>query len=83
MTVLLYVSETWSLLDKHLDPLSILHTQCQRRPQICGISLRHHITNQNMLLFLVSFSLEARGLGGLFVLPDAANCPNCCSKDDI
>ena len=83
MTVLLYGIETLSLLAKYLDPLSILHTRCQRRPQICGISLRHHITNQNMLLFLVSFSLEVRGLGGVVVLPDAADCPNCCFKDDI
>ena len=77
MTVLLYGSETCSLLDKHLDPLSILHMWCPRRPQICGISLNKP---QNVD-FVVSSSLEARGSGGLVVLPDAADCPNCCPKD--
>ena len=42
-------------------------------------TLRHH--KPEHVDFLVTFSLEARGLGGLVMLPDAADCLKCCSKD--
>ena len=69
MTVLLYSGETWSLLDKHLHQLSVIHMRCLRR--ICGILLLDHITNSAILkrckTFLSNLSLEARGLGGLVI----------------
>ena len=69
MTVLLYSGETWSLLDKHLHQLSVIHMRCLRR--ICGILLLDHITNSAILkrckTFLSNLSSEARGLGGLVI----------------
>ena len=57
MTVLLYRGETWSLLDRHLNPLSVFHMRCLRR--ICGISLRDHVTNQQILLQCGMFSVDS------------------------
>ena len=47
MTMFLYGGETWSLLNKHLQQLSVFHMCCSRR--ICGISLLDDITNSVML----------------------------------
>ena len=65
MTVLLYGGESWSVLDKDHNPLCVF---CMR---ICCISLRDHITNQDMLRLCESFlysmltlTLKARGSGG-------------------
>ncbi len=81
MTVLLYGGdETWSLLDKHLDQLSVFHMRCSR--QICGISLLNHIANPVILngvkLSLLTLSLKARGLRGLVISAGCltADCPN-------
>ena len=58
MTVLLYGGETWSLLDKHLNPLSVFHMRCLRR--ICGISLTDHVSNQEILLQCDTFSVDSQ-----------------------
>ncbi len=47
MTVLLYGGATWSLLDKHLNQLSLFQMRWLRR--IGGISLLDHITNHVIL----------------------------------
>ncbi|DBB17398.1 TPA: hypothetical protein ACH3X3_014430 [Trebouxia sp. C0006] len=69
MTVLLYGGATRSSLDKHLNPLSIAHMWCSR--QICGTSMRDHITNQYILMRCEPLSVksqsEARGLDGLLI----------------
>ena len=58
-----------SSLDKHLNPLSIAHMWCSR--QICGTSMRDHITNQYILMRCEPLSVksqsEARGLDGLLI----------------
>ena len=58
MSVLLYAGETWTLLNKHLGPLSVFHMRCLRR--ICGISLLDHTPNQDILSKCETFSVDSQ-----------------------
>jgi len=59
MTVLLYGGDkTCSLLDKHLDQMSVFHMRCLRR--ICGISLLNHIANPVILKRCETFSVDSQ-----------------------
>ena len=55
---LLHGSETWSLLDKHLNQLSVFHICMRCLRQICGISLLAHITDHVILKQCEAFSAD-------------------------
>ncbi len=47
MSVLLYSGETWAVVKQHISPLAVFQMNCLRR--ICGISLRDHVPNVDIL----------------------------------
>ena len=57
MSVLLYGGETWTMLDKHLGPLSTFQMNCLRR--ICGIWRIAHVPNVEILARYHTFSVES------------------------
>ena len=58
MSVLLYSGETWPVVQKHIGPLAVSQMNCYRR--ICGISLRDHVPNVDILTRCNIFSVESR-----------------------
>ena len=58
--------QTWAALQKHISPFVVFQMNCLQR--ICGISLRDHVPNVDILnrcnTFSVSLSCEAKGSGG-------------------
>ena len=58
MSVLLYGGETWTLLDRHLGPLSVFQMNCLRH--ICGISRLAHVPNVDILSKCQTFSVESQ-----------------------
>ena len=72
---LLYSGETWPVVQKHNSPLAVFQVSCLRR--ICGISLRDHVPNVDILTRCNTFSVESqlqskriRWLGHMFRMPD-------------
>ena len=72
ISVLLYAGETWPVVQKHISPLAVFQTNCLRR--ICGISLRDHVPNVDILTRCNTFSVESqlqsnrhRWLGHMFI----------------
>ena len=75
MSVLLCSGETWPVVQKLISPLTILQMNCLRC--ICGISLRDHVPNVDILTRCNTFSVESqlqskrlRWLGHMFRMPD-------------
>ena len=75
MSVLLYSGETWPVVQKHISPWAVFQMNCLRR--ICGISLRDHGPNVDVLTRCNTFSVESqlqskrlRWLGHMFRMPD-------------
>ena len=58
MSVLLYGGETWTVLDRHLGPLSVFQMNCLRH--ICGISRLAHVPNVEILSKCKTFSVESQ-----------------------
>jgi len=83
IVMMLYGGETWSLLDKHHSALSVFHMRCLT--QVCGISMRDHVTNQDMLKQCESFSVDSqprlkrvRWIGHVCRMPDSRLSKCCC-----
>ena len=75
MSVLLYSRETWALVKQHISPSAIFQMNCLRR--ICGISLRDHVPNVDILNRCNTLSVESqlqgkrlRWLGHVFRMPN-------------
>jgi len=47
MSALLYGSESWTVLDRHVQRLEVFHMQCLRA--LCGVSRRIHMSNAVIL----------------------------------
>ena len=58
MSVLLYSGETWAVVQKHISPLAVFEMNCLRRS--CGISLRDHVPNVDILSRCNTFSVESQ-----------------------
>ncbi len=77
MTVLLYSGETWAVVKQHISPLAVFQMNCLRRIYSCGISLRDHVPNVDILNRCNTLSVESqlqgkrlRWLGHLFRMPN-------------
>lgn len=75
MSVLLYGGEAWTVLDRHLGPLSTFQMSCLRR--ICGDSRIAHVPNVEILSRCQTFSVESQlrskrlgGFGHVCRMPD-------------
>ncbi len=75
MSVLLYSGETWADVKQYISPLAVLQMNCLRR--ICGISLRDHVPNVDILNRCNTLSVESqlqgkrlRWLGHVFRMPN-------------
>ena len=75
MSVLLYYGETWAVVKQHISPLAVFQMNCLRR--ICGISLRDHVPNVDILNRCNTLSVESqlqgkrlRWLGHVFRVPN-------------
>jgi len=75
MSVLLYSGETWAVVKQHISPLAVFQMNCLRR--ICGISLRDHVPNVDILNRCNTLSVESqlqgkrlRWLGHVFRMPN-------------
>ena len=75
MSVLLYSGETWAVVKQHISPLAVFQMNCLRR--ICGISLRDHVPNVDILNRCNTLSVESqlqgkrlRWLGHIFRMPN-------------
>ena len=73
MSVLLY--SAWAVVKQHISPLAAFQMDCLRR--ICGISLRDHVPNVDILDGCNTLSLQSqlqgrrpRWLGHVFRMPD-------------
>ena len=58
MSVLLYFGETWAALKKHISHLAAFQMNCFRR--VCGISLRDHVPNVDILKRCNTFKFSVR-----------------------
>ena len=58
MSVLLYSGETWAVVKQHISPLAVFQMNCLRR--ICGISLRDHVPNVDILNRCHTLSVESQ-----------------------
>ena len=58
MSVLLYAGETWAVGHKNITLLAVFHMNCLRR--ICGISLRDHVPNVDILSRCNTSSVESQ-----------------------
>ena len=74
MSVLSYAGETWAVGHKNITPLAVLQINCLRH--ICGISLRDHVPNVDILNSCNTSSVESqlqskrlRWLGRTFRMP--------------
>ena len=74
-SVLLYAGETWAVGHKNITPLPVFQMNCLRR--ICGISLRDHVPNVDILNRCNTSSVESqlqsnslRWLGHTFRMPN-------------
>ena len=74
MSVSLYAGETWAVVPKHISSLAVFQMNCLQL--ICGISLRDHVPNVDMLTSCMTFSVETqlqskrlRWLGHMFRMP--------------
>ena len=75
MSILLYVAETWAVGHKNITPLAVFQMNCLQR--ICGISLRVHAPNVDILNGCNTSSVESqlrskslRWLGHTFRMPN-------------
>ena len=75
MSVPLYSEETWAVVKQHISPLALFQMNCLRR--ICGISLRDHVPNVDILNRCNTLSVESqlqgkrlRWLGHVFRMPN-------------
>ena len=75
MSVLLYSGETWAVVKQHISPLAVFQMNCLRR--VCGISLRDHVPNVDILNRCNTLSVESqlqgkrlRWLGHVFRMPN-------------
>ena len=75
MSVLLYSGETWAVVKQHISPLAVFQMNCLRC--ICGISLRDHVPNVDILNRCNTLSVESqlqgkrlRWLGHVFRMPN-------------
>ena len=75
MSVLLYSGETRAVVKQHISPLAVFQMNCLRR--ICGISLRDHVPNVDILNRCNTLSVESqlqgkrlRWLGHVFRMPN-------------
>ena len=75
MSVLLYSQETWAAVKQHISPLAVFQVNCLRH--ICGISLRDHVPNVDILDRCNTLSVESQlqgkrlsWLGHVFRMPD-------------
>ncbi len=75
MSVLLYSGETWAVVKQHISPLAVFQMNCLQR--ICGISLRDHVLNVDILNRCKTLSVESqlqgkrlRWLGHVFRMPN-------------
>ena len=75
MSVLLYSGETWVVAKQHISPLAVFQMNCLQRT--CGISLREHAPNVDILNRCNTLSVESqlqskklRWLGHVFRMPN-------------
>ncbi|DBA66319.1 TPA: hypothetical protein ACH3X2_14336 [Trebouxia sp. C0005] len=75
MSVLLYSGEKWTVVKQHISPLAVSQMNCLRR--ICGISLRDHVPNVDILNRCNTLSVESQlqgkrlgWLGHVFRMPE-------------
>ena len=75
MSVLLYSGETWAFVKQHISPLAVFQMNCLRCT--CGISLRDHVPNVDILNRCNTLSVESqlqgkrlRWLGHVFRMPN-------------
>ncbi len=57
-SVLLYSGETWAVVKQHISPLAVFQMNCLRR--ICGVSLRDHVPNVDILNRYNILSVESQ-----------------------
>ena len=75
MSVLLYSGETWAVVKQHISPLAVFQMNCLRC--ICGVSLRDHVPNVDILNRCNTLSAESQlqgkrlgWLGHVFRIPN-------------
>ena len=74
MSVLLYSGETWAVVKQHISPLAVFQMNCLRR--ICGISLRDHVPNVDILNRCNTLSVESQLQGKRFRSGHVFRMPN-------
>ena len=58
MSVLSYSGETWAVVKQHISPLAVFQMNCLRC--ICGISLRDHVANVDILNSCNTLSVKSQ-----------------------